>query len=79
MSNSKSDWVNVNEPFSSFKGVWDADLETGTYLHIRDRNNKDEYYLVGDINNVNGICADCRGIKADSIVVRYKMIELPKD
>ena len=81
MSNSKSDWVIVNEPFSVFNGEHGKGeyLETGMYLHIRNTYNEGEYYLVGDINNVNGVCDDCRGIDSDSIVVRYKMIELPKD
>jgi len=79
MSNSKSEWVIVGKPFSSFKGPWDGDLETGMYLHIKEANNRDSYYLVGDINNSNGICDDCRGIKSHYTVVRYKMIELPKD
>ena len=79
MSNSKSEWVIVGKPFSSFKGPWDGDLETGMYLHIKEANNRDSYYLVGDINNSNGICDDCRGIKSHDTVVRYKMIELPKD
>lgn len=82
MSNSKSDWVNVNQPFSLFKKQQGGDfgnLEIGTYLHIKDSDNRDSYYLVGDINKLNGVCDDCRGIDSDSTVVRYKMIELPKD
>jgi len=80
MSNSKSDWATVNQSFSLFKkqrcGEF-GDLETGMYLHIKDSDNRDAYYLVGDVNKLNGVCDDCRGIDSDSIVVRYKMIELP--
>lgn len=84
MSNSKSDWVIVNEPFSVFNGEHGKGeyLETGMYLHIRNTYNEGEYYLVGDINNVNGACSCCdhsNNIEANSIVLRYKMIELPKD
>lgn len=85
MSNSKSDWATVNQSFSLFKkqrcGEF-GDLETGMYLHIKDSDNRDAYYLVGDINNVNGVCDCCNfceSIKDESIVVRYKMIELSKD
>jgi hypothetical protein len=81
MSNSKSDWVNVNEPFSVFNardGIGEY-LETGMYIHTKNSHGEDSYYLVGDVNNENGVCDDCKGISGCLTVVRYKMIELPKD
>lgn len=72
-----SDWIEVNMPWRSFE---DDSLRgnglnnAGTLIRMADG----KEFLIGDINELGGVCDDCMGFDRKSIVAAYKIVWQPE-
>ena len=67
------EWIDVNIPFWCRKGENFTDRglnQSGTLIEIE----SGEQFLIGDINDVGGICNDCRAFPDRAVVKRYKIV-----
>lgn len=60
---------------SSFTGAGLA--LPGTLIEIKKLDGTISQMLIGDINELGGVCDDCTGIRSDDIIIRYKRIWTP--
>jgi hypothetical protein len=81
-----SDWIELGIPYGS---VWSSTFpyeemdsfakrelnKPGTL--IRMQNGK--VYLIGDINEIKGMCDDCTAFESESIVDAYKVVWKPEE
>ena len=77
-------WIEINLPYgpiyesSSFEELDSFSKrelnKPGSLIKMEDG----EYFLIGDINKLSGICDDCTEFSKNSIVVSYKVL-LTKD
>ena len=73
-------WIKTNLPYGHVYGKKDwSQLDSfckrglnqpGTLIKMK---NGDQY-LIGDINELRGVCDDCTAFEKDNIVVGYKII-----
>ena len=58
-------WIEYGLPYGTFQPT---DLNcSGTSIQT-----KDSQYLIGDINELGGVCDCCTGIRQEEIILRYK-------
>lgn len=65
-----TDWTECKMSWEEFdrRGLNNA----GTLVEIED--GEISQYLIGDINNLRGVCDDCTAFPKKSIVTRYKIL-----
>lgn len=70
----KNSWIKYGLSWEDFCWKKDNLAKVGTLVEI---NNK--IYLIGDINELGGVCDDCMDFDKIDIVTRYKKITIEKD
>ena len=71
-------WVEVNKPWDEFKGDR-SEPHVGLVIEVRHlgTDQSPEYvdrYLIGDINELGGICDDCSALNRTDLVLRKRRI-----
>lgn len=72
-----SDWIAVDKPWDEF-----TNASAGVQIEVRRRNphvkteflSETEFYLIGELNELGGVCDDCQGIRHNDIVLRYRVL-----
>ena len=67
-----ADWIDINLPWWTMKGDSFCERELhnpGTLVQT-----EDGIFLIGDINQLAGVCDDCKAFGNDTIILRYKVI-----
>ena len=77
------EWIKINLPFGP---IYDKNLnqldsfckrelnQAGTVIEVRVKR-KTSQYLIGDINELSGVCDDCTMFEREDIVTRYRIID----
>ena len=65
-------WINYGHDFRKFR---DAGLaKPGVQVEING-----DLYLIGDINDMRGVCDDCSAFHDDAVVTCYRVVVAPQD
>lgn len=57
-------WKPINKPYRDYQ------LNVGTIVRVAyPHNNEQEDLVVGDVNDMGGVCDDCSGITSGAIIV----------
>lgn len=79
MTSGRSDWIEVNIPYGSYSR--DGEKEDslcsrglaipGVLIRVKGRKG---VFLIGDINELRGVCDDCTEFRQEDIVEAYKVV-----
>lgn len=75
------EWIQCGKTWDEFKRS--NECKTGMVLEIQEpidektMTKSPGYLLVGDINEVGGVCDDCCGIGYADVITRYTRVVLP--
>ena len=63
-------WTEINQPWSEFSR---RSNRVGLLVEVHSRNGA-EAFLIGDINDMGGVCDDCRVVYPDDVVLRARRV-----
>lgn len=69
-------WIDCNLPWSDYSN-YDAESFVSYGLNIPGTQielENGDLYLIGDINDLGGVCDDCRVFERNAIVTRYRVV-----
>lgn len=71
------DWINFGKPWNEFnEGYPNKDRSVpGVQIEMADGTR----YLIGDINQLRGVCDDCNAFDRDEVVARYRYLLTEED
>jgi hypothetical protein len=70
----KNEWVEYGLTWDDFCWKKDELAKAGTLVDVEGK-----IYLIGDINEVGGVCDDCMDFEKSVTVSRYKKIKIDKE
>lgn len=68
-------WIKYNKSWLDFEDEGLA--QAGVFVEVKGNTYDDdavEAYLIGDINEIRGVCDDCTAFHKGAIVLRYKRL-----
>lgn len=69
-------WIDFGGTFNEFKR---RELVTPGLVLVVAEHGSERQYLVGDINELGGVCDDCTAFAGSAMVLRYCRVFLPSN
>ena len=66
-----TDWIPYNKPWLEFKR--EGLSKVGILLEVLDTEGQKETLLIGDINDLGGLCNDC-SVRDEMPILRYRVV-----